>query len=194
MKPEPTAKYLKEAAYAAVISWKNCLSVEDNAQEAIDDMKKKRGEIKEAGKKGKEGEPAAEVVLTAQPISKNKQLMVDAFDTYIKYVPDSPELPNIKYRKARIYYEANRFADALPLFKDIADHHTTSDLAYYSTNLMFDCLIFQKKYDDLQGVLDQYCPMYSEKDATVKSQCTTLVSQLGRKRIEMAEKEGRWKE
>lgn len=196
MNPNPNAKYLKEAAYAAVISWKNCLSVEDNAQEAIEDMKKKRGEIKEAGKKGKEGkdEPAAEVVLKPEPISKNKQLMVDAFDTYIKYVPDSPELPNIKYRKARIYYEANRFNDALPLFKDIADHHQNSDLAYYSTNLMFDCLIFQKKYDDLQAILDQYCPMYEDKDATVKSQCGLLKSQLGRKRIEQAEKEGRYKD
>ncbi|MCA1664227.1 MAG: tetratricopeptide repeat protein, partial [Myxococcales bacterium] len=136
MKPEANAKYLKEAAYAAVISWKNCLSVEDNAQEAIDDMKKKRQEMKTAPKKGKEGdEPAGEVALKPEPISKNKQLMVDAFDTYIKYVPDSPELPNIKYRKARIYYEANRFADALPLFKDIADHHSNSELAYYSTNL-----------------------------------------------------------
>jgi tetratricopeptide (TPR) repeat protein len=195
MKPEPTAKYLKEAAYAAVISWKNCLSVEDNNDDARAGMIEKRKEMKEAPKKGKEGESAAEeVALKPEPISKNKQLMVDAFDTYIKYVPDSPELPNIKYRKARIYYEANRFADALPLFKDIADHHSNSDLAYYATNLMFDCLIFQKKYDDLEGVLNQYCPMYEEKDQTVKAQCGLLKSQLGRKRIEMAEKEGRFKD
>ena len=33
MNPRPTAKYLKEAAYAAVISWKNCLSVEDSGDE-----------------------------------------------------------------------------------------------------------------------------------------------------------------
>src|SRR4051812_18355948 len=194
MKPEPTAKYLKEAAYAAVISWKNCLSVEDNAQEAIDDMKKKRGEIKEAGKKGKEGEPAAEVVLTAQPISKNKQLMVDAFDTYIKYVPDSPELPNIKYRKARIYYEFNHFKEAIPMFRDIAEHHQNSDLAYYSTNLLFDCLSVLKQYDELQAALDSYCPMYEEKDATVKSQCGALKSGLTRKRIEIAQAQGRYKE
>src|SRR4051794_5804100 len=92
LNPQPTAKYLKESAYAAVISWKNCLSVEDNAQEAIDDMKKKRGEIKagEAGKKGKEKdakvEDTEELVLKPQPITDNKKKMVAAFDTYIKYV------------------------------------------------------------------------------------------------------------
>src|SRR5262249_20934978 len=99
-----------------------------------------------------------------------------------------------KYRKARIYYEANRFKEALPLFKDIADHHPNSDLAYYSTNLAFDCLIFQKKYDDLQVALDQYCPMYSEKDPTTNAQCATLQADLGRKRIEIAQQEGRWKD
>ena len=49
--------------------------------------------------------------------------MIEAFDTYIKYVPDAPELPKIKYRKARIYYEDNHFNEALPLFKDIAENH-----------------------------------------------------------------------
>lgn len=196
MNPQPTAKYLKEAAYAAVISWKNCLSVEDTGQEALDDMKKKHAEMKKGGEKSKGDKEGAaeEQVLKEEPITANKQKMIAAFDTYIKYVPDSPELPNIKYRKARIYYEANRFKEAYPLFKDIADHHSNSDLAYYSTNLLFDCLIFQKKYDDLEGALNQYCPMYEEKDATTKAQCSTLKSQLGRKRIEVAQAEGRWKE
>ena len=36
--PSPTAKYLKDAAYAAVISWKNCLSVEDDG----DDTRRRR--------------------------------------------------------------------------------------------------------------------------------------------------------
>ena len=192
LNPSPSAKYLKEAAYAAVISWKNCLSVEDTGQEALDDMKKKHQEMNKSktGKEASSDEPA----LKEEPITENKKKMIAAFDTYIKYVPDSPELPNIKYRKARIYYEANRFNEAFPLFKDIADHHSNSELAYYSTNLLFDCLIFQKKYDDLQGVLDTYCPMYSEKDATTKAQCGTLSSALGRKRIELADKEGRHKD
>ncbi len=116
--------------------------------------------------------------------------MIAAFDTYIKYVPDSNELPNIKYRKARIYYEYNHFDEAVPLFKDIVEHHSTSDLAYYSTNLIFDCLSIMQKFDELQASIDEFCPMYSEKDPTVKSQCATLKTGLTRKRIEMAEKDG----
>src|SRR5439155_15817037 len=103
-------------------------------------------------------------------------------------------VPKIKIRKARIFYEAKQITEALPLFKDIADHHQTSELAYYSTNLLFDCLGFKKQYDELQAALDQYCPIYEDKDATVKGQCGILKSQLGRKRIELADKQGRYKD
>src|SRR4051795_9395470 len=59
LNPAPTAKYLKEAAYAAVISWKNCLSIEDTGQEALDDMKKKHLEAKK-GPSSKEGKEASD--------------------------------------------------------------------------------------------------------------------------------------
>src|SRR5262249_30269333 len=103
MNPDPKAKYLQDAAYAAVISWKNCLSVEDSAADTQALQVQKRKELK-AGSKGakekeKEGEAEKES-LTEKPISANSQKMIDAFDTYIKYVPNSKELPAIKYRKA----------------------------------------------------------------------------------------------
>jgi tetratricopeptide (TPR) repeat protein len=197
LQPAPTAKYLKESAYAAVISWKNCLAVDESGEAARADMINKRKQLKEEGGKGKKeakGEEKEPEVLPPQPIGPNKQKMLAAYETYVKYVPDSPELPNIKYNKARIYYEANHFDEAIPLFRDIADHHQNSDLAYYSTVLLYDCLSFKKKYDDLQAALDQYCPMYAEKDPTVKGQCTTLRSGLTRKRIEIAQEKGLFKE
>ena len=66
--------------------------------------------------------------------------MIAAFDTYIKYVPDAPELVTIKYRKARIYYEYNHFDEASPLFEDIVDKHPKHELAIYSANLLLDTL------------------------------------------------------
>jgi tetratricopeptide (TPR) repeat protein len=197
LNPSPTAKYLKEAAYAAVISWKNCLAVADDQGDTQAARVAKSKEVlaaKGGVKKPKEGEAEDAQLIAEKPISANQQKMLAAFDTYIKYVPDSPELPNIKYRKARIYYEFNHFKEAIPLFKDIAEHHQTSDLAYYSTNLIFDCLSILKKYDELQAALDEYCPLYEEKDATVKSQCAQLKSGLTRKRIEIAQEQGRYKE
>jgi tetratricopeptide (TPR) repeat protein len=189
--PKPDAKYLKDAAFAAVLSWKNCLNVDESGADVVGDMKKKRAEVKQekAKEKGEEDAPPK-----PEPITPNKQKMIDAFDTYIKYVPNSPELTKIKYNKARIYYETNRFDEAAPLFKDIADNHADSEMAPYAANLLFDCFIFKHDYDALQGVLDNYCPKYGDKDASVKAQCTRLSSDLGRKRIEIAQKQGRFKE
>src|SRR5206468_2525089 len=48
MDPSPKSKYLREAAYAAVISWKNCLSVEDSVDDLKASQTAKRTEGKEA--------------------------------------------------------------------------------------------------------------------------------------------------
>jgi tetratricopeptide (TPR) repeat protein len=187
LNPDPSAKYLKDAALAAVLAWKNCLNVDESGGDVRQQQIAKRTEIKK--EKDAEDAPPKE-----EPITANKQKMIDAFDTYIKYVPSSPELTKIKYNKARIYYETNHFKEAAPLFADIADNHPDTEMAPYATNLLFDCYIFKRDFDGLQTALDNYCPKYQEKDASVKQQCTTLVTQLTRKRAEIATKEHRYKD
>ena len=66
--------------------------------------------------------------------------MLRAFQRYVCYIPDSDDLPTIKYRRARIYYEANRFEEAALIFKDIAWNHRDSDLSVYAANLYLDSL------------------------------------------------------
>jgi len=86
------------------------------------------------------------------------------------------------------------FDEAISLLTDLAEHHSNSEMANYATVYLFDCLSAKKRYDDLQAALDQFCPIYSEKDQMVKSQCSTLIVQLTRKRIEFATEQGRFKE
>ena len=184
---------LKEAAYAAVISWKNCLAVEDDGQDARERHQEEaqrdeaRRSAKEGTKEGKEDESCSR----RKPIPEKQQKMLEAFDTYIKYVPESPELPTIKYRKARIYYEYNHFDEAMPLFKDIAEHHSDrSSRSTRRTSCSTACT-FKKKYDELQGDVDQFCPHVLGEGRDVEGQCTSSALGLTRKRIEIAEKEGR---
>ena len=118
--------------------------------------------------------------------------MIAAFDTYIKYVPDSPELPNIKYRKARIYYEYNHFDEAIPLFKDIAEHHHdvgAGDLLGQPPVRLLDDQEEVRRAAGARSTSSARCTQ--EKDATFKAQCATLeVRASTRKRIEIAD-EGR---
>src|SRR5262249_34316174 len=137
--PQPKAKYLRDAAYAAVISWKNCLSVEDSADDTTRIQQEKR-------KEGKESTAKKEEKFVEKKIPDRQQKMIEAFDMYIKYVPDAPELCTIKYRKARIYYEYNHIDEAIPLFRNVVDTCKTSDLAIYSANLLLDCYAIKKNY------------------------------------------------
>ena len=85
--------------------------------------------------------------------------MIGAFDTYIKYVPDAPELVTIKYRKARIYYEYNHFDEAAKLFEDIVNKHPKHELAVYSANLLLDSLNAQGKTKEVVKYVDKFLEM-----------------------------------
>jgi tetratricopeptide (TPR) repeat protein len=174
--PDPKAKYLKDAAYAAVISWKNCLSVEDSKEDATASSAEKRKE--------------QDKTFAEKKIPDRQLKMIEAFDTYIKYVPESKELPSIKYRKARIYYEYNHIDEAIPLFEDLAYHHRDSDLAIYSANLLLDCLLIKKQFNDIEKHVDTFLAAPElQKDADFVAQMQKLKAGLLRKRIELCEKD-----
>ena len=186
MDPQPNAKYLKDAAYAAVISWKNCLSVEDSAEDA----QKGHGEKLKEGKETKGPDK-----FSAKTIPDRQKQMIEAFNTYIKYVPDSPELPTIKYRKARIYYEYDHIDEAIPLFKDIADHHRNSDLAVYSANLLLDCYAIKKDYKSVEIAVDEFLQSPElTKDQEFKKNLNAIRAGTIRKHIEELEKDKKFRE
>ena len=192
MQPDPASKYLKESAYAAVIAWKNCLSVENSAEDAEKVRIEKNKEIlanksKNKGKKGEAASPEDEIPAEKK-IPDNRLKMIEAFDTYIKYVPDSKELVNIKYQKARIYYEYNHLDEAAPFFLDIVDHHKDSELVVYSAQLYLDCLVIPKKYDAIAAILDPWLARPElTKDEGLKKRLEGIRASLDRKKIEVAE-------
>jgi tetratricopeptide (TPR) repeat protein len=186
--PQPTAKYLKDAAYAAVISWKNCLSVEDSK----DDVAQAHADKMKQGKEAPKGQSDK---FAERKIPDNQMRMIKAFDTYIKYVPDSKELPTIKYRKARIYYEYNHIDEAVPLFKDIAEKHKDSDLAIYSANLLLDCYAMKKDYKGVEAAVEEFLASPElTKDPEFKVQLVKIKAATMRKHIEEMEKDNKYKE
>ncbi len=185
MNTSPSSKYLKDAAYAAVLAWKNCLSVEDSAN----DFEAAHSD------KLKEGKQKTEDKFAEKPIPDNQKKMIAAFDTYIKYVPDSKELPHIKYRKARIYYEYNHIDEAIPLFHDIVENNKNSDMAVYSANLMLDCLAIKKDYGKVEKYVEEFLQMPElTKDAEFKATLDHLKASTMRLHIQDLEKKNKYKE
>jgi len=145
----PKGKFAKDSAYAAVLGWKNALQVDDEGLGP--DAKNAHAEHEKDEKTNKKMEP--------RPIPEYQGKMIAAFDTYIKYVPDAPELPVIRYRKARIYYEYNHFAEAAKLFQEVVEKHPNHELAIYSANLLLDSLNSQGKTKEVVQWVDKFLEM-----------------------------------
>ncbi len=130
---EPRGKFAKEAAYAFMISTKNTVTT---PPEALD-------------------RPPRCATPTPCPIPDDLQRLLAAFDRYEAIVPDSPERPNVEYRRARIFYEYHHFAEAAPRFDHILTTYPGNELATYSANLEMDCLALLKRWTELRALVDR---------------------------------------
>lgn len=169
----PKHKDAKDAAYAAVLAWQNALNITDTRPAAKEDDKK-----------------FEKIEL---PAAQNK--MIEAYDTYIKYVPDSPDLVKIKYRKARVYYEYNHFEEAAKYFAEVVNSHADDELAIYSANLLLDSLNIIGKTDQLVYWVDKFVqnPVLM-KDEEFRKQMVSLKTDALVKEAKDFETTGKYKE
>jgi tetratricopeptide (TPR) repeat protein len=181
---KPDGKYVKDAAYAAVLAWKNALNVDDHENKEL--VEKDREQEKNRAEKKK---------IEPMEIPEYQKKMIGAFDTYIKYVPDAPELVTIKYRKARIYYEYNHFDEAAKLFEDIVRKYPKHELSIYSANLLLDSLNAQGKTKEVVSWVDKFLEMPElMKDPEFGKQMISLKSDTYDMEGHQYEKEKNFKE
>ncbi|MDH5674138.1 MAG: tetratricopeptide repeat protein [Myxococcales bacterium] len=144
----PKGEFTEDSAYASVLcynkQYKQTYAQSEREVKHRDDKKKKR-------KGKKDAEPTREELVAQykpKELSPLEEGMLRAYKRYICYVPGSEDLPTIKYRQARIYYETNHFEEASVLFKDIAFNHVDSDLSVFAANLYLDSLNVVGTYSD----------------------------------------------
>jgi hypothetical protein len=155
---DPNGPMTPEAAYGAVLCY-NKVYVQDRGQrdrershklksdqnQACDKKCKKcKRRCKGKGEKKKSCEDECEkgerTILQSRQLTDLEQGILNSYSRYICFVDKGEDLINIKYRRARIYYEANMFEQAAILFKDIAVHHSESEVGIFAANLYLDCL------------------------------------------------------
>ncbi len=223
----PTGEFTADAAYGAVLCYNKVYaekkgkgdtdrradlradpSLGENCGPKCKKCQKKcRGRDKTECKAACFGED--KVVLKPMELSDLDKGILRSYDRYVCYVKNGQDLVNIKYRRARIYYEANHFAEASVLFRDIAINHPDSELAIFSANLHLDCLNalgdmveppLPQCYDDLADVVDIFIDTSKSpgqilmKDEAFASQIKSLKVGVMRKKAESLNKRKRFKE
>jgi tetratricopeptide (TPR) repeat protein len=185
----PQGEYTSDAAYAAVLCY-NKQYQSSFAQDEKSVRGKAADDDKKKGKKGKKGAETSDddkvAQFRAKDFSPMEQGMLNAFQRYVCFVPDSEDLPQIKYRRARIYYETNHFEEAAVIFKDIAFNHSKTDLGVYAANLYMDSLNVLGTYSeprrpscyddmnkDIEPLFGLYCDSPEKHEANAEL-CTVL--------------------
>lgn len=130
----PQGEYTSDAAYAAVLCYNNLYQQQYVPRETETNF------VSKTDQKAQKSKVAASNEFSPKELTPLQDGMLEAFNRYVCYVDQADDLATIKYRRARIYYEANRFEEAAVLFRDIAFNHKDSELAEYAANLYLDCL------------------------------------------------------
>jgi TolA-binding protein len=224
---DPAGEYTADSAYAAVLCYNKLYTKLRGEKDKERKHKLHTGEKKcdKACKKCKKGcnkkkgdekkkcvEACVEgdkIALRPRDLTELEAGTLKSYERYVCYVKGSDDLVNIKYRRARIFYEANMFAEAAVLFKDIAVNHSSDEVAVYAANLYLDCLnvlgsMVEKPipscYDNLAEIVDVFIDTSKKpgknlmKDEAFATQIKALKVGVLRKKAESLNKRQRFRE
>lgn len=173
----PRGEYTSDAAYAAVL----CYNSLYQQQYAATERDTRQSQASSSSRRGRRGRQAAEPEqtdeqrLAMRDFTPTEQGMLNAFQRFVCFVSDSEELPQVKYRRARIFYESNHFEEAALIFRDIAFNHPRHELAEFAANLYLDSLnaisrrdgrvsCVTEIKDNIQPMYDLYCNTPAQLD------------------------------
>jgi len=206
----PRGEYTTDAAYAAVLCYNNLYQQRYAATDRLSPEERRERERRAQRRNRRRGrEEPEEESKAPREFSELEEGMLQAFQRYVCFIPDSDELPTIKYRRARIFYEAQHYEEAALLFKDIAYNHTDSELSEYAANLYLDSLnilgtqLEEPRTACVDGIADSIQPLRTRycdseaKQAQYATLCpvlTVLRCNIKRKQAEIATKEERYED
>ncbi|MBX3270933.1 MAG: tetratricopeptide repeat protein [Sandaracinaceae bacterium] len=173
----PQGEFTQDAAYAAVLCYNSLYQQQYQGRERETSGAQASTRARGRTPRGRQqAEEAAPTVNVPRELTSTETGMLAAFQRFVCYVSDSDELPTIKYRRARIYYESNRYEEAAVLFRDIAMNHPQNELAEYAANLYLDSLnvlgtqwqrtqCINDIRDNIEPMSNLYCNTQQQRDA-----------------------------
>ena len=185
----PTSAEAPEAAYAAVLCYQKMY---DQMYKGDEDRKGKGLGPKGAGKEDREGKKGEWEKFKPKPLSDMQKGMLTAFNRYVCYIKPpkgnkeaEEQYVEVKYARARTYFEAQHWEEAALGFRDVAINHADKDAAIYAAQLYLEALnvlgsrsepprptCFEDMGGDVPVFLELFCD--GKKFEDNKEQCELL--------------------
>ena len=186
---DPKNEQAAEAAYASVLCYQKMY---DQMYKGAADRKGKGLGPQGADEKDREAKKGEWEKFKPKPLTDMQKGMVNAFNRYVCYVKpqkddkDAQEqYVEVKYGRARIYFEAQHWEEAAIAFRDVAINHADKDAAIYAAQLYLEAInvlgsraepprpeCFDEMGKDVPTFLELYCKGSKAEDN--KEQCETL--------------------
>lgn len=185
----PQSEQAPEAAYAAVLCYQKMY---DQLHKGESDKKGKglaptRDDVGGKDKKGNDGEKFKPKEFTSM-----QKGMIGAFNRYVCYIQPpagnkqaEEQYVEVKYARARTYFEAQHWSEAAIAFRDIALNHSDKDAAVYAGQLYLEALnvvgaksdppkpaCFEEMAKDVPRFIETFCS--GDKYAAEKENCDLL--------------------
>ncbi len=209
----PTAPEASEAAYASVLCYQNIYEETHKGGAALKGSGNLPGQKEKPEKdKAKQAEAEREK-LKPKEMTENQKGMVSAFNRYICYInppktdtAGQDQLVEVKYARARTYFESQHWEEAAIGFRDIALNNSDRDVGIYASQLYLESVNvmgahFSKTacFDDMEQDVPKFIELYCQGASLAKNQeqCTGLnkiqvdiLRIKAQKLVERADKEG----
>lgn len=187
---DPNSSEAAEAAFASVLCYQKIYDVTHKGGED----KKGMGNLPGQGKKS-EAEKKADENAKLQPkqFTPSQKGMITAFNRYICYikppagdVAGQEQLVEVKYARARTYFEAQHWDEAGLAFKEIAVGHSDRDVGIYAAQLYLESINVLGSnmnpprpscYDDMAADVPKFIELYCtapEKATKNAEQCVVM--------------------
>jgi len=184
----PTGPEAPEAAYASVLCYQKLY----DRQHAGGVAHKGSGHLPGQDKDKRADDRVARETLMKKEMSSAQRGMVQAFNRYICYIKPAEgdakakeQYVEVKYARARTYFEAHYWEEAAVGFRDVALNHSDMDAGIYAAQLYLESLnvlgansapprpaCFDEMGDSVGKLVQLYCD--GGKSSRNPDQCTQL--------------------
>lgn len=184
---DPKSPQAPEAAFAAVLCYQNIYM--ERHKDGSD--KKGAGQLP-GGKKDDKAKPEDSAKYAAKELSPDQQGMLTAFNRYVCYIQPpagdkdaQTQYVEVKYARARTYFETRRWEEAALGFRDVALNHSDKEVGIYAAQLYLESLNVlgthsqparPSCYEDMATDVPQFIKLYCEgaKRSENEEQCSVL--------------------
>jgi TolA-binding protein len=184
----PTSAEAPEAAFAAVLCYQNIYDEEHKGGKD-----RKGGGHMPGGKKDKKDEKASEAdKYKKKDFTDRQKGMITAFNRYVCYIKPADsdkegknQYVEVKYARARTYFEAQHWEEAALAFRDVAINHADHEAGIFAAQLYLESInvlgdkidpprpdCFDKMGEDVPKLIGLYCT--GARAAANEDQCAVL--------------------